>query len=87
MERGVHNHANIYLGTYSCFLQEFAEPVQTIVYYQEKDQLVITTGGCNLHLLGKDDAAGTWHTISKMKFATGTGETATQLQVSFQPLG
>ena len=45
MERGVHNHANIYLGTYSCFLQEFAEPVQTIVYYQEKDQLVITTGG------------------------------------------
>ena len=63
-------------------VQELSEEVQTLLYYKEKEQLVITTSGCTMLVLAKDEAnPGSWQTISKMKFATGTGETASQLQV------
>ena len=63
-------------------VQELSDEVQTLLYYKEKEQLVITTSGCTMLVLAKDETnPGNWQTISKMKFATGTGETASQLQV------
>ena len=62
--------------------QELPDEAQTLMYYSEKEQLVVTTSGCTMLLLARDEAnPGMWHTLSKMKFATGTGEAATQLQV------
>jgi intraflagellar transport protein 140 len=66
---------------YSGLVLELSDEAQALIYYPEKDQLLVTTGLCSMHLLAKDDALGTWQTISKMKFATGTGEIATTLQV------
>ncbi|KAG1665494.1 hypothetical protein FOA52_009755 [Chlamydomonas sp. UWO 241] len=66
---------------YTGVVQEFDTLVDTIIYYHEKDQLVVTTGGCTLHVLGKDEADQSWAQLSKMRFATGTGEQAAALQV------
>lgn len=66
---------------YTGVVQEFPEEVETLIYYKEKDQLIVTTSGCTLHVLAKDESEGTWTSLSKMKFATGTGETAVKLQV------
>ena len=65
-----------------CPWQELADEVQTLIYYGEKEQLVVTTSGCTMLQLGKDEAnPGAWQIVSKMKFATGTGEAASQRQV------
>eukprot|EP00955_Chlamydomonas_euryale_P007084 75023-Chlamydomonas_euryale.AAC.1 len=61
-------------------LQEFEMLVESIIFYAEKEQLIVTTGGCTLHVLGKGED-GNWAQISKMRFATGSGEQAMQLQV------
>ncbi|GAX73042.1 hypothetical protein CEUSTIGMA_g494.t1 [Chlamydomonas eustigma] len=67
---------------YTGLVQVLPDEAQAIIYYAEKDQLVVTTSGCSMLLLAKDEAEpGTWQTLSKMKFATGTGEAASQLQV------
>mmetsp|Transcript_30722 Transcript_30722/g.68056 ORF Transcript_30722/g.68056 Transcript_30722/m.68056 type:complete len:1411 (+) Transcript_30722:34-4266(+) len=66
---------------YTGVVQELTEEVHNIIYYAEKEQLVVTTSGCTLHVLGRNEQLGTWQSISKMKFATGTGEAATALQV------
>ena len=43
---------------------------------------MVTTSGCTMLQLAKDEAnPGAWQISSKMKFATGTGEAASQLQV------
>lgn len=71
---------------YSGLVLELSDEAEALIYYPEKEQLLVTTGLCSMHLLAKDDALGTWHTISKMKFATGTGESATTLQVRSRTL-
>lgn len=53
----------------------------SLIYYAEKEQLLLVTASCSLNLLGRDDTTGSWQSISKMKFATGTGEAASSLQV------
>lgn len=57
------------------------EEVTGLIYYAEKEQLVVVGGSCSLFLLGRNDGDGSWAQISKMKFATGTGENAGSLQV------
>lgn len=59
-----------------------AEEVTSLIYYAEKDQLVVITSNSSLNLLGQDESTGEWMSLSKMKFATGTGDAAGSLQVS-----
>lgn len=58
-----------------------SEGVHTLVHYPERDQLLVVGSSCTLNVLTRDEQLGTWVTASKMKFATGTGEAATGLQV------
>eukprot|EP00798_Chlamydomonas_sp_ICE-L_P030874 gene30874-35918_t len=77
-------------GLASTVVQEFPEGLHHLIYYAPKDQLVVTTASCNLHVLGRDEEANPtapWTTVSKMKFATGTGEAATSLQVDSSDMG
>lgn len=52
-----------------------------LVHYPDRDQLLVIGSSCTLSVLARDEQLGAWHTASKMKFATGTGEAATGLQV------
>lgn len=55
--------------------------MHTLIYYAEKEQMLVVSASCTLNILGKDEQLGTWMSLSKMKFATGTGEAASGLQV------
>ncbi|PNW79678.1 hypothetical protein CHLRE_08g362650v5 [Chlamydomonas reinhardtii] len=68
---------------YSGVVVEMSEGVHTLVHYPERDQLLVVGSSCTLNVLTRDEQLGTWVTASKMKFATGTGEAATGLQVAW----
>lgn len=61
--------------------QEPGEDVHALLLYPERGQVLVVGASCTLSLLAKDDALQTWTPLSKMKFATGTGEAASGLQV------
>jgi intraflagellar transport protein 140 len=58
------------------------EEVTGIIYYADKEQLVVVGASCSLYVLGHGTDRGEWQALSKMKFATGTGEAAGSLQVN-----
>ncbi|KAG2490014.1 hypothetical protein HYH03_011479 [Edaphochlamys debaryana] len=68
---------------YSGIVQEMGEAVHSLLHYPDRDQLLVIGASCTLYVLGRDEQLGTWVTVSKMKFATGTGEAATGLQVAW----
>ncbi len=41
-------------------LQELTDEAETLIYYAEKEQLVLTTSGCTMLLLAKDEADAGW---------------------------
>lgn len=61
---------------------ELNEELHQLIYYPERNQLLCITTNSTLMVVGKDEM-GTWTALSKMKFATGTGEAATSLQVTW----
>jgi intraflagellar transport protein 140 len=61
--------------------QDMTEEVTGIIYYADKEQLVVVGASCSLYVLGHGADRGEWQALSKMKFATGTGEAAGSLQV------
>lgn len=62
-------------------LQDPGEDVHALLLYPERAQLLVVSSSCTLSVLAKDETLGTWAALSKMKFATGTGEAASGLQV------
>ncbi|MEW5317550.1 MAG: hypothetical protein WDW38_008838 [Sanguina aurantia] len=72
---------------YSGAVQEMTEEVHTLIYYAEKEQLLVVSASCTLSVLGKDDQTGNWVALSKMKFATGTGGGSFWAAVATSPDG
>jgi len=67
---------------YQGLVMDMGEEVTGLIYYAEKEQLVVVGASCSLYLLGKSaDEGDGWVSLSKMKFATGTGEAAGSLNV------
>ncbi len=67
---------------YVVITQDMPEELTAMMYYPEKEQLVVVGVSCSLYLLARNEQENTWGVVSKMKFATGTGEQAGWLHVS-----